>query len=242
MQLGDLNLISSFTGYISISQSSNHARLPRCVWNRDGHHLIASSTHTPKGPETSINNCKHALSSITASRFIAREAILTAELAEASNQLIPEVIADEETLLPDGEEWDAAETLVRRDSQVLPYTNDDLLAKLKMSVARLLCHWHSNRPPRHPKPTQSRTHSFSYIGPCHRRCRPRYSIDITQAFELGCDAVLLNTAVARAQDLKWQHGCAAALAGRLAYTAGRMLRRLVRRLYPLEGKAVELPI
>ncbi len=64
--------------------------------------------------------------------------------------------------------------------------------------------------------------------------------DITQAFELGCDAVLLNTAVARAQHPVQMARAvgAAALAGRLAYRAGRMpSKNYATASTPLKGKA-----
>ncbi|HET8645019.1 MAG TPA: thiazole synthase, partial [Vicinamibacteria bacterium] len=65
----------------------------------------------------------------TAGCFTAREAVLTAELAREALQTAlvkVEVIADEETLLPDTEELIAAcRELVRAGFTVLPYTNDD---------------------------------------------------------------------------------------------------------------------
>ena len=64
--------------------------------------------------------------------------------------------------------------------------------------------------------------------------------DIAQAFELGCDAVLLNTAVARAQhpvQMSTAVG-AAALAGRMAYLAGRMpAKNYAVASTPMQGKA-----
>src|SRR5207248_7617724 len=66
----------------------------------------------------------------------ARDAVLTAELAREAvgTDLVKlEVIADEETLLPDVEELlRAAETLVGKGFRVLPYTNDDPVTAKKL--------------------------------------------------------------------------------------------------------------
>ena len=67
---------------------------------------------------------------------LAKEAILTAQMAREAlgTDLIKlEVIADEETLLPEPEQLlQAAETLVRDGFQVLPYTNDDPVTAQKL--------------------------------------------------------------------------------------------------------------
>ena len=63
--------------------------------------------------------------------------------------------------------------------------------------------------------------------------------DVALAFELGCDAVLLNTAVARARDpLRMARAMRqAALAGRDAHRAGRIPRRFhASASSPLEGR------
>ncbi|MBI4236485.1 MAG: thiazole synthase, partial [Chloroflexi bacterium] len=68
--------------------------------------------------------------------FTARDAVLTAEMAREAlgTSLIKlEVIADEETLLPDVEGLlSAARTLVQRGFTVLPYTNDDPVTALRL--------------------------------------------------------------------------------------------------------------
>ena len=72
----------------------------------------------------------------TAGCFTARDAVLTAELAREAlgTDLIKlEVIADEETLLPDSENLlAAAKTLVGKGFTVLPYTNDDPVLAQKL--------------------------------------------------------------------------------------------------------------
>ena len=72
----------------------------------------------------------------TAGCFTAKEAILTAEMAREAldtNLIKLEVIADEDTLLPDSHELlEAASILVRKGFTVLPYTNDDPVLALKL--------------------------------------------------------------------------------------------------------------
>lgn len=171
----------------------------------------------------------------TAGCFTAKEAELTAELgreALETNLLKLEVIADDETLLPDGEELlRAASSLVRKGFVVLPYTNDDPVLAKKLedvgcaAVMPLAAPIGTGLGIRNP-------HNLSLI-----RARTALPVivdaglgtasDIALAFELGADAVLLNTAVARAGDPVRMARAAyhAAEAGRSAFLAGRMPKR-----------------
>jgi thiazole synthase len=171
----------------------------------------------------------------TAGCFTARDAVLTAELAREAleTDLIKlEVIADEDTLLPDVEGLlQAARQLVGKGFRVLPYTSDDPVAARKLedigcaAVMPLGAPIGSGLGIRNP-------HNIELI-----KSRARVPVvvdagvgtasDVAIAFELGCDAVLLNTAVARAQDpvrmaRAMRH---AATAGRDAFLAGRMPRK-----------------
>ena len=171
----------------------------------------------------------------TAGCFTARDAVLTAELAREAlgTDLVKlEVIADEDTLLPDVEGLvAAARTLVGKGFRVLPYTNDDPVTAKKLedlgcaAVMPLGAPIGSGLGIRNP-------HNIELI-----KSRARVPVivdagvgtasDVTIAFELGSDGVLLNTAIARAQDpvrmaRAMRH---AALAGREAALAGRMPRR-----------------
>jgi thiazole synthase len=143
-----------------------------------------------------------------------------------------EVIADEDTLLPDVEGLlAAARELVGKGFRVLPYTNDDPVTAKRLedlgcaAVMPLGAPIGSGLGIRNP-------HNIELI-----RSRARVPVvvdagvgtasDVAIAFELGADAVLLNTAVARAQDpvrmaRAMRH---AALAGRDAWLAGRMPRK-----------------
>jgi len=184
----------------------------------------------------------------TAGCFTAREAVLTAQMAREAlgTDLIKlEVIADEDTLLPDSHELlEAATTLVNEGFTVLPYTNDDPVLALKLedvgcaAVMPLAAPIGSGLGIRNP-------HNIELI-------KTRASVpviidaglgtasDIAEAFELGSDAVLLNTAVARANDpVRMARAVgAAAFAGREAFLAGRMPKKFfAESASPLKGRA-----
>jgi len=179
------------------------------------------------------------------------EAIFTARLAReltGTNWIKLEVIADEDTLLPEPTELvAAARELVARGFVVLPYTNDDPVLAKKLedlgcaAVMPLGAPIGSGLGIRNP-------HNIALIV-----ARARVPVivdagvgtasDVTIAMELGCHAVLLNTAVARAHDpvtmaRAMRH---AAIAGRAAYLAGRMPKRFwAEPSTPTEGR-VEVP-
>jgi len=171
----------------------------------------------------------------TAGCYTSRDAVLTAKLAREAldtNWIKLEVIADEDTLLPDVEELlVAARELVRDGFIVLPYTNDDPVTSAKLedlgcaAVMPLGAPIGSGLGIRNP-------HNIELI---KQRARVPVVVDagvgtasdVTVAFELGCDAVLLNTAVARARDpvLMALGMRKAAEAGRHACLAGRIPRK-----------------
>jgi thiazole synthase len=171
----------------------------------------------------------------TAGCFTAHEAVRTAQLARDAfeTDLIKlEVIGDEDTLLPDPVELlDAAETLVDEGFRVLAYTNDDPITAVRL--ADLGCEA--------VMPLGSPIGSgMGILNPYNLaiiRDRVRCPVildagvgtasDAALAMELGCDAVLIASAVTRAQDpeamataMRW-----AVQAGRLASGAGRIPRR-----------------
>jgi len=173
----------------------------------------------------------------TAGCLTAREAVLTAELARealGTNWIKLEVIADEDTLLPDGAELAVAtEQLVSRGFVVFAYTNDDpaLARRLEdLGAAAVM-------PLGAPIGTGLgilNPHNIALIAeragvPVVLDAGIGTASDAALAMELGCDAVLLATAVTRAQD---PVGMAAAfrhavIAGRLAARSGRIPRRTV---------------
>jgi thiazole synthase len=171
----------------------------------------------------------------TAGCFTAQEAVLTAELGREAleTDLIKlEVIADDETLLPDSEELlKAADTLVRKGFTVLPYTNDDPVLARKLedigcaAVMPLAAPIGSGLGVRNP-------HNLQLIKdragvPVIVDAGVGTASDVAVVFELGCDGVLLNSAVARAQDpVRMARAMrTAAIAGREAFLAGRMPRK-----------------
>lgn len=171
----------------------------------------------------------------TAGCFTAREAVLTAELgreALGTSLVKLEVIADEETLLPDASELlKAASELVGRGFTVLPYTNDDPITARRLedlgcaAVMPLAAPIGSGLGVRNP-------HNLALIKdrsavPVIVDAGVGTASDVAVVFELGCDGVLLNSAVARARDpIRMARAMrAAAVAGREAFLAGRMPRR-----------------
>jgi thiazole synthase len=171
----------------------------------------------------------------TAGCFTARDAILTAELARealGTSWIKLEVIGDEDTLLPDvAELLDAARELVRRGFTVLPYTNDDPITARKLEDAGCAAVMPLGAPIGSGLGIRNPHNIEMIVQAAHIPVVVDAGVgtasDVAIAFELGCDAVLLNTAVARARKpvvmaAAVQH---AARAGRLAYLAGRMPRQ-----------------
>ena len=173
----------------------------------------------------------------TAGCYSAEEAVRTARLAREALQtewIKLEVIGDQTTLFPDNEQTlEAARTLVSEGFIVLPYFTDDLIVAKKLldigcaAVMPLAAPIGSGLGIQNP--TNLRI---------MREQLPEATIivdagvgtasDATIAMELGADAVLMNTAIAEAQDsAKMAEAMKLAIeAGRLAYVSGRMTKRL----------------
>lgn len=171
----------------------------------------------------------------TAGCYTADEAIRYARLAREAgfNEFIKlEVIGDQETLLPDvAGLLEATRVLVQDGFVVLAYTNDDLITALRLEEAGAAA----------VMPLASPIGSgLGMINPFTiRTIKRRLSVpiivdagvgtasDACLVMEQGVDGILMNTALAEAQDpvrmaTAMRHGVAA---GRLAYLAGRMPRR-----------------
>lgn len=182
----------------------------------------------------------------TAGCYTAHEAVLTAKLARealGTNWIKLEVIGDDETLFPDVPELlKASEQLIADGFIVLPYCNDDPVTCKKLSemgcaaVMPLGAPIGSGMGIRNPYNIQIIRELVKV--PLIIDAGVGTASDVAIAMELGCDGVLLNTAIAQAQ-----HPVAmaraiklAARAGRLAYEAGRIPRKLFARASsPLEG-------
>jgi len=184
----------------------------------------------------------------TAGCFTAGEALLTARLAReavGTNWVKLEVIADERTLLPDPVELlDAAERLVDDGFVVLPYTNDDPV--LARRLERIGCA--AVMPLGSPigsglgirNPHNIRLIVEQATVPVVLDAGIGTASDAALAMELGCDAVLLASAVTRAQSpvLMAEAMRRAVESGRLAHRAGRIPRRLFAEASsPVEGRA-----
>ncbi|WP_279536719.1 thiazole synthase [Actinomycetospora succinea] len=171
----------------------------------------------------------------TAGCRTAAEAVHTARMAREalSTDLVKlEVIADERTLLPDPIELlDAAEQLVDDGFTVLPYTNDDPVLSQKLADAGCAAVMPLGAPIgtglgiRNPHNIEMITASSPV--PVVLDAGIGTASEAALAMELGCDAVLLATAVTRASD---PEAMATAMrlgveAGRLAHGAGRIPRR-----------------
>lgn len=171
----------------------------------------------------------------TAGCYSADEAIRYARLARAAgftDWVKLEVIGDQETLLPDAEATvDAARTLVAEGFTVLAYTNDDLITALRLEDAGCAA----------VMPLASPIGSgLGLINPYNiRTIKARLEVpvivdagvgtasDAAITMEQGVDGILMNTALAEAEDpVRMARAMGLATeAGRLAYLAGRMPRR-----------------
>jgi thiazole synthase len=172
----------------------------------------------------------------TAGCYTARDAVVTAKLAREALEtdwVKLEVIGDDETLFPDVEQLlPAAEELVKDGFVVLPYCNDDPITCRKLedigcaAIMPLGAPIGSGMGIRNP-------YNLAII---REQCRVPVIVDAgvgtasdaAVAMELGCDGILMNTAVAQAKDpvLMAQAMRGAVEAGRLAYRAGRVPRKL----------------
>jgi len=186
----------------------------------------------------------------TAGCFTARDAVVTAELAREALEtdwIKLEVIGDEETLFPDVEQLlPAAAELVKKGFIVLPYCNDDPITCKKLedigcaAVMPLAAPIGSGMGIRNPYNLRIIREQCSL--PIIVDAGVGTASDAAVALELGCDGILLNTAVAGARDpVKMAHAMRLGIeAGRLAYEAGRIPRRLYATAStPTEG-AIEL--
>ena len=194
----------------------------------------------------------------TAGCFSAEDAVRHARLARELLQNLGnpgaswvklECLGDPRTLLPDPvDTLRATEQLVAEGFQVLVYTSDDPIMARRLKEAgaasvmpagspigsgqgvlnpnniRIILEYLKDKDPYYPVIVDAGVGTAS---------------DVTVAMELGCDGVLLNTGIAHAQDplqMAWamRHACDA---GRLAYRAGRIPRKLYAQASsPMEGR------
>ncbi|MGD2069444.1 MAG: thiazole synthase [Gemmatimonadota bacterium] len=176
----------------------------------------------------------------TAGCYTAEEAIRYARLARAAgfNEFLKlEVIGDEQTLLPDVEETiRAARTLADDGFKVMAYTNDDVVTALKLEEAGCV----AVMPLASPIGSGLGVVNPFFIREIKRRLDVPVIVDAgvgtashaCVTMEQGVDGVLMNTALACADDpvamaRAMRH---AVVAGRLAFLAGR-----------IEGREIAMP-
>ena len=183
----------------------------------------------------------------TAGCYTARDAVRTAKLAREAFEtewVKLEVIGDDRTLLPDAVQLvEAADTLVDDGFTVLPYTNDDPILARRLEEAGCAAVMPLGSPIgsgmgiRNPYNIQIIAERSGV--PVVLDAGIGTASDAALAMELGCDAVLLASAVSRAED---PVGMATAMraaveAGWAARQAGRIPRRLhAEASTPLEGR------
>ncbi len=182
----------------------------------------------------------------TAACYTAEEAIRTSRLAREagiSDLVKLEVIGCKKTLFPDNPALlEATEVLVKEGFVVMPYTNDDPVICRQLEEAGAACVMPLGAPIGSGlgirNPYNIRIILEQATLPIIVDAGVGTASDASIAMELGCDAVLMNTAIAEAED---PIGMARAMklaieSGRLAYLAGRMPRRLYAAASsPLEG-------
>jgi thiazole synthase len=173
----------------------------------------------------------------TAGCYTAEEAIRYARLGREAgfNDFVKlEVIGDRETLLPDADGLlSAARTLVGDGFKVMAYTNDDLITALRLEEAGCV----AVMPLASPigsglgllNPYNIRTIKRRLTVPVIVDAGVGTASDACLTMEQGVDGILMNTALAEAEDpiamaTAMRH---AVTAGRLAFLAGRMARREV---------------
>lgn len=182
----------------------------------------------------------------TAGCYTAEDAVRTANLAREvglSDWIKLEVIGDQKTLFPDTEGLLAAtRALVKDGFVVLPYTNDDPVVARKLEDAGAAAVMPLGAPIGSgmgiQNPANIRIILETVSVPIIVDAGVGTASDAAIAMELGCDAVLMNTGIAGAADpIAMAEAMKRAVeAGRLAYKAGRISKKLYASASsPLEG-------
>jgi thiazole synthase len=183
-----------------------------------------------------IDTSKYFLLPNTAGCYTADEAIRTARLgreAGLSNWVKLEVIGDERTLFPDNEALlEATRVLVSEGFVVLPYTTDDPIVCRKLEDAGAAAVMPLGAPIGSGLGIQNINNlriirEFARV-PLIIDAGVGTASDATIAMEIGADGVLMNTAIAGAQDAiaMAESMKLAVRAGRLAHLAGRIPRKM----------------
>jgi thiazole synthase len=193
---------------------------------------------TPGKPNVleTIDRKRHLLMPNTAGCYTAEEAVRTCRLARElgmDDMVKLEVIGDQRTLFPDGAATlEAAKILVKEGFTVLPYCTDDPVLALKLAdvgcaaVMPLAAPIGSGLGIRNPYNLRIILEQAKV--PIIVDAGVGTASDAAVALELGCDGVLMNTAIAGARDplMMAEAMRDAVIAGRKAFRAGRIPRKL----------------
>jgi thiazole synthase len=194
----------------------------------------------------------------TAGCFSAEDALRHARLARelltnlgnpGADWVKLECLGDPKTLLPDPvDTLKATEQLAKEGFQVLVYTSDDPIMARRLKAAGAASVMPAGSPIGSGQGVLN-ANNIRIILEYLKDGDPDYPVivdagvgtasDVTVAMELGCDGVLLNTGIAHARDaLRMAHAMRHACeAGRLAYLAGRIPRKLYAQASsPMEGR------
>ncbi len=193
-----------------------------------------------------IDSKRFTLLPNTAGCYTADEAVRTAYLAREAGlgEMVKlEVIGDARTLFPDVQGLlEATKTLAREGFVVMPYTNDDPIIAKRLEDAGAACVMPLGAPIgsglgiRNPYNIKIILETVSV--PVIVDAGVGTASDAAIAMELGCDGVLMNTAIAGARDAVAMARAMrlAVEAGRLAYKAGRIGKKLYATASsPIEG-------
>ena len=193
-----------------------------------------------------LDTSRYTLLPNTAGCYSADEAIRTSYLAREAGlgDLVKlEVIGDARTLFPDvAGLLEATRTLARDGFVVMPYTNDDPVMAKRLEDAGAACVMPLGAPIgsglgiRNPYNIKIILETVSV--PVIVDAGVGTASDAAIAMELGCDGVLMNTAIAGARDPAAMARAMklAVEAGRLAYKSGRISKKLYATASsPLEG-------
>ncbi len=180
---------------------------------------------------------KYSILPNTAACYTAEEAVRTARLAREvglSDWVKVEVIGDQKTLFPDNEATlEATRILVKEGFTVLPYFSDDLIMAKKLidagasAVMPLAAPIGSGLGIQNPNNLRIMREEITAV-PIIVDAGVGTASDACFAMELGIDGILMNTAIAEAANAPEMAEAMklAVQAGRKAYLAGRMPRRL----------------
>lgn len=183
----------------------------------------------------------------TAGCYTAEDAVRTCRLArellDGHNLIKLEVLGDEQTLFPDiTATLEAAQILVKEDFQVMVYTNDDPIMAKRFEELGCVAVMPLAAPIGSGLGIRNPLNILTIVENAHVPILVDAGVgtasDAAVAMELGCDGVLMNTAIAAAkQPILMASAMKKAIeAGREAFLAGRMpRRRFANASSPLDG-------